>query len=809
MMMWLQDVRFAVRTAVRNPGFALVAVLTLGLGIGANTLVFSAVDGVVLNPFNFPDPDRLVGVGSAYPRQGTPLGFVENLSPAEFQDIASESRTLQDVVAWDMGNRQIATADLAQNIFTGFWWGDGLRTLGVEPELGRGFLPEEIEAGERVVVLSHRLWQASFGSDPSTVGSTLSINGNPYTVVGIMPSGTLLYGMDMWMPMSVGPEVFPRSRRQFQVMGRLAPGADLTAANAELEGLARRVEQAYGAEIDEYEGWSLVASTWTDINTGRLQGIAWILLASSGFLLLMVCTNVASLVLARLSGRQHELAVRRAMGAEGGRLTSLLLSESLVLAVLGGGVGVGLAFGGIQALDNVMASISLPIPGGVSLNQRVLAFNLAVSLLAGLLLGVLPAWQAARTGVQAALRGESPGATGSAGRLRTQRIFVGVQVAMAVVLLTAGGLLVRSGLALQRVEMGFSPESVLTMRLTLPWDEYEGEAIVQFFQDLDAEIEAIPGVVQASATTQLPPRVFRWVEWGMPGSTAPGGDQLPGSYLTQALDDYFSTLGITLERGRLFDARDEFGGPFAAVVNQTFAKRYFPGGEPIGQTIRLGGLDSDAPEMQIVGIVGDTRNRGLERPAMPEVFVSARQAAGTDNQLYLAVRTDGEPRTVLPAIRDRVRSLDPDQPVYAISTLEESFTQQLVARTAATRSLALFALFALILAAVGIYGVVTYAVGARTREIGLRVALGADSGSVRRLMVRQALLPVMLGLGAGAAGSFAAGNLLGSLLVGIGPQDPVTLVVVVGLLLSVAAGASYLPARRASGLDPVEALRGE
>jgi predicted permease len=807
--MWLQDLGYALRATRRNPGFALAAIVTLSLGIGANTLVFSAVDGIVLNPFDFPQPDRLVGVGTAFPRAGVSLSFVEHMSPAEYQDIARESRTLTHVVAWDMGNRQIATDEVAENLFTGFWWGNAFPTLGVEPHMGRGFSDEEIANGERVLVVSHSVWQTTFGEDPALVGKTLAVNGNPYTVVGVMPPGTSLYGMDLWMPMAVGPEVFPRERRQFQILARVAEGSSLAEVNAELEGLARRTEQEYGREHEEYVGWSMEAQTWNAINTGLLSGIAWIVTLAAAFLLLMVCTNVASLVLARLSGRQQELAVRRALGAGGGRLSSLLLTESMLLALLGGLAGIALANAGVDALSRILATLALPIPGGVEVNARVLTYNVGVSLAAGLLLGLLPAWSAGRTGVQTALRGDTPSATASRGRLRTQRVFVGVQVALAVVLLTAGGLLVRSGLSIQRMDLGYQPENLLTMRLTLPWEEYQGEAIAGFFQSLDEEIESIPGVVSASATTQLPPRVFSWVAWGMPGATDGADAQLPGSYLTQSLEDYFDTMAMTLRQGRLFDSSDEFGGPVVAVVNEVFADRYFPGGEPIGQTIRLGGMGGEGPDMRIVGVVSASRNRGPERPAQPEVFVSAVQGSGTNNQLFLAIRTDGDPRAVLPAIRERVRLLDSDQPVYAIATMEETMARSMAARSAATRALVIFAVFALILAAVGIYGVVAYSVGARTREIGLRVALGADGGSVRSLMIRQALLPVAAGLALGVAGAVGASQVLRVFLVGIGPQDPATFGGVSGLLLVVALSAAWLPARRAAGLDPVEALRGE
>ena len=396
MQTFAQDLRYALRAIRKNPWFAAVVVLTLGLGIGANVVVFSTVDGVVLNPFPYPDGDRLVGVGNVFPKLGRGLQFVEALSPPEYLDIRDGSRSLQHVVAWDMGNRQLTVGEATENLFTGFWWGNAFPTLGVLPALGRGFLAEEIDRGDRVAIISHRIWRSRFGGDSTLVGGTVLMNGEPYTLVGIMPPRTLIFGTDLWIPMPVGPERIPRTGRQFNVLARLAPGTDLEDANVELQAIAGQVEQEFVAELMEYEDWQLVARTWRDINVVQFRPAAMLLLGSVAFVLLLVCANVASLLLARSSGRQRELAVRSALGAGRLRIVKQLLTESVVLATLGGVIGAGLAYVGVGVVAGALDG--LPIPGDVSMNARALLFTALIALAAGIVFGLAPALQASRSG---------------------------------------------------------------------------------------------------------------------------------------------------------------------------------------------------------------------------------------------------------------------------------------------------------------------------------------------------------------------------------------------------------------------------
>lgn len=805
----LQNIRHALRGARTNLGFSAVVVLTLGLGIGANTTIFSAVYGLVIDPFPFPDPDRIVGVGTAYPRLGEELGFWENMSPAEFTDVRDNSRTLEDVVAWDMGNRQISGDGPPQNVFTGFWWGDALRTLGMQPYLGRSFTDEEVEQGAAVAMLSYRIWRDRFGADSSMVGGKILVNDYPHTLVGILPEGVALYGMDLWTIMAVGPERFPRNRRQFQLIARIREGSTLRDVNTELDGLARRTEQAYGAEFEEYAGWSMQALTWNHVASRPFRAGAFILMGAVGFVLLLVCANTANLLLARAQGRRREMAVRTAMGAGRARLLGQLLTESLVLALLGGLVGVGLARLGNTGVRALLTTLSLPVAGTVELNGAVLAFTAAVAVAAGVVFGMVPAFQASRTEISSVLQAEGKGATAGRSRQRLQRTLVGAEVALAFVLLAGGGLLVNSFVRLNRVDTGFASDHVLTMRLTLPRERYSGDAVPAFFRELSERVGAIPGVRSAAAASQFPPIGFSFRElWFDEG--APSEEQtLPRALTTAVTAGYFATLGIPLRAGRTFDGRDAADTPLVAVINEVAARRWFPDRDPVGTRVKIGGPDAEAPWFEIVGVVGATQNRGLDRPPEPEVFGLHAQLGDGANQLFLLARTDVEPRSVLPAVRQVVQEMDPDQPIYAIQTVDEAYASASATRKATTLFLTIFAFFALALAAVGIYAVVSFTVSERTQEIGLRVALGADAGGVRHLVVRQALVPVLLGAAVGLGLSVPVGRALGGMLFEVAAVDPTTMATVAVLLVGVAAAASWIPAWRASRLDPVEALRVE
>ncbi|MGD8322070.1 MAG: ABC transporter permease [Gemmatimonadota bacterium] len=805
----LHNVRFALRGVVRHPSFSSMVILTLALGIGATVTVFSAVYGLVLNPFPFPEPDRIVGVGTAYPRLGDDLGFWENMSPAEYTDVRDATRTLEDVVAWDMGHRQIAGDGPPQNVFTGFWWGNALRTLGMKAYLGRGFTDDEVARGDAVVLLSYRIWRDRFGADSSMVGGKILVNGSPQTLVGILPPGVEIYGMDLWTTMAVQPDRYPRNRRQFQMMARTRPGVSLQEVNTELNGIARRVERDHVGEFEEYQGWSLRAVRWNAVVSQTFRTGAFVVLGAVGFVLLLVCANIANLLLARAQRRRREMAVRTAMGAGRGLLLGQLLTESLILALLGGAAGVGLAYLGAAGLRSFLATLSLPIAGSVKIDGVALAFTAALATGAGVLFGLVPAFQSSRTEIAGTLQAEGKGATAGVSRQRLQRFFVGLEVALAFVLLAGGGLLINSFVRVNRVDPGFDHASILTMRLTLPREKYQGSAVPTFFRTLAERMEAVPGVRSAAAGTQFPPLDFSSSEVWFDGAAPSDDATLPRAFTTVVTHGYFETLGLPVREGRVFDGRDRGGSPYVAVINEAAARRYYRDQDPLGKRLKLGGPDSDNQWFEIIGVVGSARNRGVEQPAQPEIFALHDQLGGTQNQLFLLLRTEVEPRSVLPAVRRAVAEMDPGQPIYAIQTVDQAFAQSISSRRATTLFLSIFGVFALILAAVGIYAVVSFTVSERTQEIGLRVALGADGGRVRRLVVGQALLPVLIGAGVGIGLALPLGGLLQRLLYEISGNDPATLSGVAALLIGVAALASFVPAWRASRLDPVEALRVE
>ena len=804
MRSFLQDVRFSLRGMRRNPGLAVVIVVSLALGIGANTTLYSVVDGLILNPFPFPDDETLVTVGTEYPKLGSGLTFIEHMSPAEFIDIRDQTASLESVVAWDMGNRQVSWGDLTDNLSTGFWWGNAFETLQVTPFMGRGMTMEETIAGDAVAVISHRVWQSRFGENEEIIGQTIGINGNPFTIIGVMPPGGELLGLDLWYPMGVSPDVFPRQRRMLQVLARVADGSDRAAVNAELEVLARRTELAY-SEMEEYQGWRLQADTWTDANVRLIRPAGYILLGAVTFVLLLVCSNVASLLLARSTVRKREMSVRTALGAERGRLVRQLLTESVSLAVVSGAIGVALAFVATNAVADILAGVPF-LSGTVEVNGRVLAFAVTASVAAGVLFGILPAVQDSSGDVQDTLKSEGLSTTGSAGRLRLQRVLVSVEVALALVLLVGGGLLINSFSRLTSVDTGFEPEGVLSMRLTLPWEEYDGPAIGAFFQTLEEQVAAIPGVEAVGRGAQFPPISFLFNRVATEGLQVTEEGQLPTAMTTLASPGYFDALGIPLRQGRGFSDTDVEGSPLVTVINEAAADFLFPEGDAIGSRMRVG-ADADDEWFEVVGIVGNTVNNGLDQPTFAEVFANHRQVPGWFNQMMLLVRTSVEPYSVLPAVREVVRSIDPDQPLYRIQTVDEAIAATVAPRRIAANVLTIFAAFALILAAVGIFAVVSFSVGARTREIGLRVALGADAGQVRAMVIRQALVPVAVGAVVGLGGALALSRLMEGLLFGVSGTDPVTLIAVTGVFALVALAASYIPARRASTLDPVEALR--
>ena len=744
-----QDIRYAMRSLARHPGFATVVILSLALGIGANTLIYSVVDSVVLRPFPYPDPDRLVAVGVTYPKVSSDRSFLEAISPPEYLDIGSGVPSLQRHTVLDLGNRTLSGGDRPERVFSAFVWGDPFATVGVAPALGRGFRPDETTSeGSDVIVLSHRIWQARFGGDSSLVGRSVRVNGRPLTVVGIMPPSLLLLGTDLWMPMGADPKGIPRTARQWAVIGRVRDGATLVDVNRELAQVAASTERVQRAEFPEYEGWRLEAAPWAEAMTDRFRVAAIVLQVAVGLVLLIACANVAALLVSRAATRYREIAVRRALGANGMRLARQLLTESILLSTMGGIVGLGITLLVAPSLSGVFPEILTSMGIRVTPNARLLLFALLTTLAVGILFGLAPSLQLLRRGSGGALAHAGNRATMSrTGRL-VRASFLGVQVALSVMLLIGAGVLVRSFTKLQEVELGFAPERVLTMRISLSRESYAPEAVAPFFDALTTQLRAIPGVREASATTQFPPSNSFTAPLVLGGETAKEATARVVD-VTNVTSEYFRTLGYRLAIGRLFETSDRETSPLVAVINETAAKRYFPGTSPLGQRVRLGAGDS-LPMIEIVGVTGDVRNRGLDAPVAPEIFIPVRQQrAAWNSQLFVLVQHVHRPDVGSAGRARGPGKFDPDQPIYAISTIEREMGNALFQRRAATLLILIFAAIAMLLAAVGIYGLVSYSVSERVHEIGIRMALGAGAGDVRRMLMRQTLAVVGAGRGGG------------------------------------------------------------
>jgi putative ABC transport system permease protein len=807
----LQDLRYATRTLRRNPGFALVVVVSLALGIGANSLIYSVVDGLVLRPFPYPDPDRLVAIGVTYPKADGERRFVEAISPPEYEDIKRANQTIDRFFAFDLGNRNISGGDRPERVFSGFIWGDPMATVGVRPMLGRSFRVEETTApGPPVAVLSHRIWQSRFGSDSSLVGRTIQVNGMPTQVIGIMPPGFLVAGTDLWLPMATAPANIPRNLRNWAVVGRLRDGATMEGANTELTALAGRMEREHGAELKEYAGFRLEADTWANAVVGEMRPAARILLGAVGLVLLIACANIASLLLARAASRRRELGVRRALGAGRVRLARQLLTESALLAVLGAALGLALAYVLIEPTASLFPEQLRSAGVDASINGHVLLYTLGAAVLSGLVFGVAPAVQATRGDPREWLSADGGGerlTTSTAGR-RLRSGFVVAELALSVMLLVGAGVLIRSFVRLQSIDPGFDISRTLTMRLSLPREKYSRERIGPFFEDLSARLAALPGAQAAGAATQFPPGNVFGAPVAVEGEIA--ADQMRTIDVTNVTEGVFGAFGYTLRTGRLFTARDDERAPAVAVINDAAARRLFSNANPLGKRIAFGAPEAGAPRrwIEIVGVTNDVRNHGLAETTAPEVFIPVRQQdAAWNNQLFLVVRARSDAMALLPAVRRTIATLDPEQPVYAVQTLEDAFADSIAQRKAAMVLLSIFAGMALVLAAVGIYGLMSYMVNERRHEIGIRMALGAAARDVLALVVRETGVLVAIGVGLGVLGALALGRVLGRIAFEVGGSDPATIGAVAVLLALVALMATFVPARRATRVAPVVALR--
>ena len=796
-----QDLRYAVRSLRKSPGFTATALLTLALGIGANTAIFSVVRGVLLEPLPFRDAERLVRVWHAHPTNAVDRGSV---SEPDFLDWRKQTTLAESMGGYfyldglsgmDMTGQGDPTRLQAAIVTDGFF-----ETLGTPAHVGRFLRPEEnVPGNDRVVVLSHGFWTRMFGADPGMVGKTVNLNGNPFEVVGVMPRGFTYpaeRSIDIWIPLSIfGPDDIGRARNaQFLgVIARMKPGVTTAQLEAELAGIATRLSTEY----PENPGW-------TDVNLlslresilGEVRQPLIVLMVAVGMLLLVACVNIASLLLARATGRRQELAVRAALGAGRWRIARQLVTESLTLALIGGALGVALGFLAVRALTAMGAS-ELPRSNDIGIDGVVLGFTLLISIVSGLLFGIMPALRAS-SDLERSLRAGARGNIGGGGQ-KLRGALVVAEVALAMILVIGASLATKSFSRLLAIDPGFEPTNALVVTMSVP-DQYEGEASKDYYTRVLTTIRALPGVVGAGSIRDLPLRG----NGEMSRPTIPGramtAEDAPTVQLHQVSTDYFKAMGIPLKAGRSFEMTDRQGAPLVFVVNEELARRFWPGESAVGKTLQFG-----EAQFPIVGVVGDVRQRGLAEPVEPAMYLHAMQ--NFRSRMSIVVRTEGDPLRYVGAVRRAIWSLDPNQTITNTMTLESVLGEAVTRPRLLAWLLGLFGIIGLTLGALGIFGVLAYAVTQRRQEIGVRVALGAPPKSVLQLVVGQGLMLAATGVVIGVLVAWFLTASMQSVLFGIQASDPITFVQVAFVLLAAALVASWLPARRALGIDPVTALR--
>jgi putative ABC transport system permease protein len=811
---FIQDVRYGLRNLARNRGFVLVAILTLALGIGANTTIFSVINHTLLKPLAFPDPNRLVFIWETFGKGPDNWNIV---SAPNFWDFQRHSHSFESMAIFDSAGRgynlsptrssQEAEQVSGLRVSAGFF-----SVLGVKPFLGRTFLPEEETLGkDHEVILSYGLWKARYDGDPALVGKTIRIDGADFTVIGVMPrefewqfwSGP----RRLWVPVGYTKTDFGRGDNSFIAIGRLKANVSLAQAGAEMEAVAKGVVEQNPVE-DVNMGATV--SPMADFGMEGMRSTMLTLLAAVAFVLLIACVNVANLLLARGAGRQKEFAIRLALGAPASRVARLLLTENLLLALAGGLAGLLVAAVSTRLLFYAfqLDALSLPLRhiDSIPMDGPVFGFALLISCLTGLLFGIAPAVTALRTNVNEPLKegGRTPSA---GGHNRLRQVLVASEVALALVVLSGAGLMIKSMTRLLDVDPGLNPKNVLTMGMSVPQEAiYVGPpGLPRFCQDVEEHVGAIPGVVSVGAVAHLPFQGNAGRGFQIEGRPPADPGKMPGASYSVACPNYFRTLGIPILKGREFTAQDTLTAPGVIVINEKMAHEFWPNQSPIGRAIRLGG--SNGPRLTVVGVVGDVHYLGLDAPVRRQFFRPYPQAGWP--VMTIIVRSISTPAAYTMPIKKALASVLPDLPVSSVETMEDILHNSTGSRRFPMLLLSAFSVLAVVLAAVGIVGVVGHSVAQRTHEIGIRMALGARTLDVLRLMVNSSMVWVLVGLAAGLAGTAGLTRLLSGMLYGVHPLDPEVLGGVSLLLAAVALLASYLPARRAARIDPMVALRCE
>jgi putative ABC transport system permease protein len=793
-----RDARYALRQLWNAPAFTLIVTLTLALGIGATTAMFSVVNGVLLRPLPFGDPGALVRVHEILPQYGR---FA--VAPANFLDWRQQATAFEHIAAYAGASATFAEGESPERVQGASVSWNLFELLRVAPAIGAGFTAAHDAPGaNNVVVISHGMWQQRLGGDPGVVGRTVSLSGTPMTIVGVMPAGFYFPSRtaEYWQPIALNPANATRGGHYIGVVARMKAGVGLDQAGAEMRTIAERLAQQYP---DSSAGESAEVVALHEQVVGTVRPALLTLFAAVGVVVLIACANVANLLLVRASVREKEVAIRAALGAARGRLAMQMAIESLVLAMAGGAFGVLLAYLAIPAIQTLGAS-SIPRVADVAIDARVLAFAAAAALLTGLLFGLVPAWQASRAGAGAVLKEGGRSSAGSGGRWLRSGLLV-AEVALSIVLLVGATLLLRSFARLMHVDPGFSPERVLAFQVALPQTSYaEDPGRLTFFDRLVERLEALPGVARAGLVQTLPMRGGYVLSFAIQGRPPARPGEEPSAHHRVVTPGFFETLGIPVRRGRVFDARDSATAKMVAVVDEAFAARHFPNEDPLGRGLDIGnGTDGF---YEIVGVVGNVHYNGLDATAAPTMYVPLAQDVFSTVWVLAAVER-GDPAQLVGSARQTLRDLDRRLPAYSINPLAAIVSESVADRRFSMLLLALFAGLALFLAAVGLYGVVSYTVSQRTREIGLRMAIGAQPKDVLRMVIgggmKLAAIGVVLGLGA----AVALAGLIESLLFDVAPSDPASYAATSGLLLAIAALACYIPARRAMRVDPIVTLQ--
>ncbi len=797
----IQDIRYGLRLLLKNKGFAAVAVLALALGVGANTAIFSLVNGVLLRPLPFPNPDQIVYFEGRNPSQGI---TDSNISLPDFMDWAQQNDLFASIAAFYTGNANLGAEGAEPErvprtgVTSGFF-----NVLGVQPFLGRTFVADDDKPNtQTVAIISHGLWKRRFGSDPGIIGRQVQISARPITIIGVMQPGfELPEQTQIWMTAGLQTSEEPRDNRSLSAIARLNRGIDLKQAQSRLSAVNARLANEFP---DTNKGWDVNISVIHERLVREIKPSLLALLGAVGFVLLIACANVANLLLARSAARQKEIAVRAAMGASRGRVVRQMLTESVLLSAIGGFTGLFLSIWLTDLLVSIIPE-GAPSMNQVGIDYRVLGFALGISALTGILFGLAPALQASKLDVSSSLK--EGGRTGEGHRRTSARslLLIG-EVALSLMLLVGAGLLIKSFLRLQEVRPGFNPHNVLVASVSLPGAKYKDQQRPEFFRQLVERLKASPGVQAVGGGVNLPLSASNYnigrafITEGRPLTV----DESVNSNFSTITGDYFRALEIPLLAGRTFEPRDTADAPKVVIINEAAAKRYFgsPAGA-IGERLTIW-RDEKFPR-EIVGVVGDTKGASLDAESIAQIYVPHAQDQDW-NFMALVVRTAGDPAAFATTLRHEVQAIDKDQPIYNVRTFDDVVVNSLGTRRVSMQLFTVFAGAALLLAALGIYGVMAYSVTQRTQEIGIRMALGAQKSDVVGLVLRQGMVLAAIGVVVGLAGAFALTRLISSLLFGVAATDPLTFLVIPMLLLFVALVACYVPARRAARLDPTAAL---